>query len=303
MEPGQAPNPSTIQSADAMPAPHVLLLPYRPQGRHGLTASPYWGASERNTQQALYDLLAAIRAIAETPEFVEETRAFLLDCIEQTLTGQLPALAQEPSEFTLAALRLYQMQFEGQLDSQWPLRLLQAARRDITRPTCATWSDLLLYCRYAAEPLGRAALQTHGLSGQPEIERATDALTASLLLLRMVRRVGTDWKLHGRCYLPTDWFAEEGGSPEQLVESRSTPAVRQVMGRTLDRVALLLRTASHLPGLLPDRRLRAEAIRLLTIAGYQYNQLKRHDPLRKKLKTPRYIRLYAHLRGWWLAKR
>lgn len=297
------PNPSLTESGGAATAPQVMLLPYRPGGRRGLVASPFWTAESRYRQQALYDLLAALRTVAETPEFVEETRSFLLDCIEQALTGQVPALAQEPTEFTLAALRLYQLQAAEQLDSQWALRLLQAARRDISRPTCATWSDLLLYCRYAAEPLGRAALQIHGLTGQPEIERATDALTASLLLLRMVRRVGTDWKLHGRCYLPTDWFAEEGGSPEQLVESRSTPAVRQVMGRTLDRVALLLRTASHLPGLLAEPRLRAEAIRLLTIAGYQYNQLKHHDPLRKKLKTPRHIRLYAHLCGWWLAKR
>lgn len=276
--------------------------PYRPLGQHGLTASPFFTPSIRASLQALYDTLAALRAVTDAPNFVDETREFLIDCIETSLEGHIPNTGDEPTEFTIAALRLFIVQSEGRLDPQWGQRLVQAARRDISRPTCASWSDLMLYCRYEAEPLGRAVLQLHGIT-DPEAERATDALCAALLVLHLVRNAGHDWRVHGRCYLPTDWFAEENGSPEQLVEKRSTAEVTMVISRVLERVDHLLGLAQPLPGLLADPRLKAEAHRLLLTAAFQYRQLGKTDPLRRKLHTPLWRRAFIHARAWWLAKK
>jgi hydroxysqualene synthase len=294
MVPEQA--PAATQSPPANTA-GLVVLPYRPNGRHGLTASAFFEPFIRADLQPLYDTLAALRTVAETEHFVEETREYLLDRIEQALMGEMPPGDQEPTEFTLAALRAYQVQAQGRLDPQWALRLVQSAKRDVTRPTCATWPDLMLYCRYAAEPLGRAVLQLHHVQ-DTEIERATDALCAALLVLRLIRHAGTDWRLHGRCYLPTDWFTEAGGTPEQLVEKHSSPAVQAVIGRALSRTQSLLVQATLLPDLLREPRLRAEAVRLLVIAKYQHRQLLRLDPLRKTIRTPLFVRLAAHCRGW-----
>jgi len=315
MQPGQAPNqaqPHSAASGASMAAPLTTAAtaqprlhyaqPFRPAGAHGLTASPFFTPDNRASLQTLYDTLAALRVIAQMPELVDETREFLIDCIEETVTGQIPGEEHESHAYTLAALRLYGVIFDGELDLQWPQRLIQATRRDISRPRCANWPDLLLYCRYAAEPLGRAVLQLHDVSS-PEVERATDALTASLLILNQLRRMGTDWRQHGRCYLPTDWFAEEGGTPEQLVEPKASPATRRVIDRVLDRISLLLSQAAPLPTLLNDPRLRAEAVRLLTHARYQHRQLRRQDPLAKRLSTPAPVQLLAYLNGWWAGKR
>ncbi len=265
-------------------------------------ASSFFAPFVRPDIQIFFDTLAAIRHIADIPDFVEETRGFLLERIELALGGSLPAGDQEPTVFTLAALRLLRIQAQGRLDPQWALRLVQAARRDISRPVCATWPDLLLYCRYAAEPIGRAILQLHHLE-QPELQRSTDALCASLLLLRLTRRCGQDWRLHGRCYLPTDWFTEAGGTPEQLVERKSSPAVRAVIQRVLDRTEQLLHVARDLPQQLADPRMVGEATRLLYLANYQLSQLRQHDPLRRYLRTSRRARILAHFRGWLAARR
>lgn len=268
----------------------------------GLLASPFFSAQVQANLQPLYDTAAALRAIVNAPDFVEETREFLIDCIETALGGQVPDTGNEPGAYTHAALRLHCLQAEARLDSQWGQRLVQAARRDVKRPTCASWSDLMLYCRYQAEPLGRAVLELHGLS-DPQIERATDALTAALLVLQLVARCGTDWRQHGRCYLPTDWFAEFSGSPENLVERRSNPAVKAVKLRVLDRVDKLLAQASPLPDLLTQPRLRAEAHRLLGHARAQLALLKRRDPLARRLRLPLWKRASIHLFAWMLAKR
>lgn len=276
--------------------------PFRPAGQHGLTASPFFAPHIRADLQTLYDTLSALRAVADATSFVDETREFLIDCIETGLTGEVPNAGQEPTEFTVAALRLHAVQAEGRLHPQWSQRLIQATRRDISRPTCASWSDLMLYCRYEAEPLGRAVLELHGIS-DPDVERATDAITASLLVLRLLAHMGSDWKLYGRCYLPTDWIADAGGSPEQLVEKHSTPALKAAKERVLERVEHLLTLARPLPGLLTQPRLKAEALRLIASADYQYRQLMACDPLARKLKIPAWRKGIIHARAWWLAKR
>jgi hydroxysqualene synthase len=295
----QAPSATTSPAASAA---EPLILPFRPLGRHGLTASAFFAPFIRSDLQALYDTLAALRAVAETENFVDETRDYLFDRIEQALTGQMPLGDNEPDEFTQAALRVYHIQNQGRLDPQWAQRLVQSSRRDVTRPVCTTWADLMLYCRYAAEPLGRATLQLHHIE-DPEIEKATDALCAALLVLRLVRHVGRDWRLHGRCYLPTDWFTEAGGTVEQLVEKRASPAVRTVISQVLSRTQNLLEQAAILPALLRDPCLRAEAVRLLVLGRYQFRQLQRLDPLKKTIHTPRLMRITAHIKGWLAARR
>jgi phytoene/squalene synthetase len=295
----QAPSATSAPLA-SMPEP--VILPFRPLGRHGLTASAFFAPAIRADLQALYDTLAALRAVAETENFVDETRDYLFDRIEQALTGQMPLGDNEPDEFTHAALRVHQIQNHSRLDPQWAQRLVQSSRRDVTRPVCTTWADLMLYCRYAAEPLGRATLQLHNIN-DPEIEKATDALCAALLVLRLVRHLGHDWRVHGRCYLPTDWFTEAGGTVEQLVEKRSSPAVRAVIKQVLGRTHHLLEQAAVLPTLLDDPRLRAEAVRLLVHGRYQFRQLLRLDPLRKTIHMPQLVRIVAHIKGWLAGRR
>lgn len=289
--------------ANTAAQPIYAPQPLRPQQHRGLTASTLLTPQIQQDLQLLYDFLAALHTITDTTQFVDETREYLIDTFEQIIDGSWIENDIDPVAFTMVAFNLQQAHQCGRMQPQWALRLIQAARRDMSRPTCSSWSDLMLYCRYAAEPLSRAVLELNGIS-EENIQRATDALCAALLVLRLVRRAGEDWKLHGRCYLPTDWFREANGTAEQLVERHSTPAVKHVTARVIERTEALLALAQPLPQLLAgDPFLKAEALRLLGHARYQIWQLKLCDPLTKKLTTPFWVRGLIRLQAWWLAKR
>ena len=237
----------------------LLIQPFRPIGARGLTASPLLNAPQRVVMQLVFDVVCALRSAAEMPHFAEETRIFLIECIEHILEGEGDASLTAIDEFTFAAKQFYALKA---LDMKGMLRLVQAAKRDVSRPTCATWSDLMLYCRYAAEPVARMSLMIHQEPPRPEVEKAADALSAALLVMNKMRRMRRDWQLHGRCYIPTDWFAQEKTSPEQLIKSKPTPEVARVLARTLERVGGLLEMAQPLPHLATSPTLKAEATRL-----------------------------------------
>lgn len=99
-------------------------------------------------------------------------------------------------------------------------------------------------------------------------------------------------------------LGEANATAEQLVERHSTPAVKHVTARVIERTEALLALAQPLPQLLSgDPFLKAEVLRLLGHARYQIWQLKFFDPLTKKLTTPFWVRGLIRLQAWWLAKR
>jgi hypothetical protein len=73
--------------------------------------------------------------------------------------------------------------------------VLQAARLDLERPGCRSWSDLLLRCRYGAAPIGRFALDLHG--EDRALGPAADALCTALAIEEGLSR--------GPDIIPEDW--------------------------------------------------------------------------------------------------
>jgi len=85
--------------------------------------------------------------------------------------------------------------------------LLTAFRRDQTQQCYATFDDLLTYCRYSANPVGRIVLH---LVCTPTAEQLTwsDSICTGLQLANFWQDVQRD-KSIGRCYIPQDvaqWF-------------------------------------------------------------------------------------------------
>lgn len=267
--------------------------------------------------QPLFSFAASLKLVTHSVCLDDDEKLRWLNCLELVLFGEDPPLPQEdsppsqkesvfspanplfPDAFLAPARSIFLLNRQSQMDIQWAQRLLQAARRDVSRPTCNTWSDVMLYCRYAAEPLGRAILEAYAIRNAPEIERATDSLTAALLVHALMRRAREDWIHHGRCFLPLEWIREAGGTPEQLVEGALSPALRSVCNTVLGRTRELVMQARSLPVLLERTpSLKAETMRLLFHADYQNKQLRRCDPLSRRLKTPMWVRGAAHLGGW-----
>jgi len=102
--------------------------------------------------------------------------------------------------------------------------LLIAFRQDQTQQHYATFDDLLHYCRYSANPVGRIVLH---LVGKPTSEQLSwsDSICTGLQLANFWQDVLRD-KVIGRCYIPQN-VAEKHGVG--LSDLRDSPDFRRMM--------------------------------------------------------------------------
>ncbi|MFM2044319.1 MAG: hypothetical protein RLY86_2895 [Pseudomonadota bacterium] len=239
---------------------------------------------------AFYAFVRLADDIADDPHLEPEVKIDQLDALERALvsgTGTQPWVAP--------ALALKASLTATGISTLHARQMLQAFRRDSQGSRCRSWSDLLLYCRYSADPVGRYLLDLHGEA--PVAAPAADALCSALQVLNHIQDCRSDWVELGRCYLPTAWFADAGGNPEHLVEPFATPAVRAVIDRTLDHVDALLARAVTLPAQIRDPGLRMEAAVILKLAQALSRELRRRDPLAERVELGALSRLRCALAG------
>jgi squalene synthase HpnC/squalene synthase HpnD len=96
--------------------------------------------------------------------------------------------------------------------------LLIAFRQDQTVKRYATWDDVLGYCRYSADPVGRLVLYLCGYR-DAERQRLSDCTCTALQLANFWQDVSRDLD-KGRIYIPLDALATHGLGPEEIVNRR-----------------------------------------------------------------------------------
>src|ERR1019366_3069654 len=96
--------------------------------------------------------------------------------------------------------------------------LLVAFRHDQTVKRYATWEDMIGYCRYSANPVGRLVLYLCGYR-DAERQRLSDATCTALQLANFWQDVSRDLE-KGRIYIPVEALAAHGLSEEDIVERR-----------------------------------------------------------------------------------
>lgn len=96
--------------------------------------------------------------------------------------------------------------------------LLIAFRQDQTVHRYATWNDVLGYCRYSADPVGRLVLYLCGYR-DAERQRLSDATCTALQLANFWQDVTRDLE-KGRIYIPLDALAAHGLTEGDIVARR-----------------------------------------------------------------------------------
>jgi len=239
---------------------------------------------------AFYRFVRLADDIADDPDLEPETKLAYLESLERALTsGQAKHAYLKPSLDLRASL-----QATGVSDRH-ARQVLRAFRRDAVGARCHTWSDLLLYCRFSANPVGRYLLELHGegVAAGP----ASDALCSALQVLNHLQDCRDDWMQLGRCYIPLAWFEEAGISVERLVEPESDAKLRAIFDRVLEHTDRLLERAAPLPGLIQHRGLRMEAAVILSIAESLAHRLRVRDPMKKRVALGAHHKVYAMARG------
>jgi squalene synthase HpnC len=127
-------------------------------------------------------------------------------------------------------------------------RLIEANRRDQRTARYATQDDLLDYCRYSADPVGRLVLHVFG-AATPERIALSDSICTALQLAEHGQDVAEDYA-NGRVYLPLDLLAACGASEADLAAPSASPALRLAVRREAELARELLDAGAPLVGTL-----------------------------------------------------
>jgi squalene synthase HpnC len=130
--------------------------------------------------------------------------------------------------------------------------LIRAFMQDQTVTRYDTWEDLLAYCRWSANPVGRLVLQLCGYS-DPERRRLADATCTALQLANFWQDVSVDLD-KGRIYLPLELLLKHGCSAEDVLRRRATPAFRSALQEAVEVARHLFREGLPLARMV-NRRL------------------------------------------------
>ncbi len=140
--------------------------------------------------------------------------------------------------------------------------LLVAFRQDQRMTRYENFDELLSYCRYSANPVGRLVLYL-GRSCDERRAGLSDSICTGLQLANFWQDVARDWD-RGRIYLPQDSLRAAGYTPEMFARRQYNPAFRQLLAEQVDRAEQYLRAGEPLVELVP-RALRVDVS--LFVAG------------------------------------
>jgi squalene synthase HpnC len=105
--------------------------------------------------------------------------------------------------------------------------LLTAFRQDQLVTRYATMQDVLGYCRYSANPVGRLVLYTCGYADEERF-RLSDATCSALQLANFWQDVRVDWA-KDRVYLPQNDMHRFGVTDATIEKGIATPEFRQLL--------------------------------------------------------------------------
>lgn len=133
-----------------------------------------------------------------------------------------------------------------------PLRdLLTAFRMDVTTNRRRTFEDVLEYCRYSANPVGRIVLHLFGAATPAALERSDDICTA-LQLANFWQDIARDLR-QDRIYIPLDDLARFGYTESDLRASALDDRFRGLMKLQIDRTRSLFLRGRPLLDLVSGR--------------------------------------------------
>jgi squalene synthase HpnC len=111
--------------------------------------------------------------------------------------------------------------------------LLTAFRQDQTVGRYPTFDDVLGYCHYSANPVGRLVLYLCGYR-DAERQQLSDYTCTALQLANFWQDVAVDYA-KGRIYLPLEDLAKFGVSQSDIADRRATPGFLEMMKFEVDR--------------------------------------------------------------------
>ena len=181
--------------------------------------------------------------------------------------------------------------------------LLRAFLMDANEKTYENWNDLIFYCTYSANPVGRFVIDlVHQNENIQEtklkkIYNASDNLCTSLQIINHIQDCKKDFQNLKRVYIPNSFFKKFGLSNKILHSSFSDASFKNLIIELIEKVEIMLINSVKGLTMIKPWRLRKETLIILNIAKRLCYLLKKEDPLKKKVKLSRIDLIFCFIRG------
>lgn len=178
------------------------------------------------------------------------------------------------------------------------LDLLVAFRQDQQVTRYDTFDQLLAYCRYSANPVGRLVLYVAECY-DPQRAALSDAICTGLQLANFWQDVAEDWK-KGRIYIPLAHLRRFGGDETPIIRGSVTPNFKRALAAACDEAEGWLLRGRPLIGLVPSF-LRLDTALFIEggLAILRAIRQQDYDVLSRRPTLSRWQKIGLVLRTWW----
>ena len=157
-----------------------------------------------------------------------------------------------------------------------------------------TWDDLIVYCKYSANPVGRFVID---LIYQKKIYLASDCLCTSLQIINHLQDCKKDFQELKRIYIPESFFKKHSVDREILKLRDSNANFLDLVFEMVEKVEIMLTKSDKGLRMIEPWSLRKETLIILNIAKKLCYLLKIKDVLKKKVKLSRIDLIFCFIKG------
>ena len=181
---------------------------------------------------------------------------------------------------------------------EYSRNLLKAFLMDASDKKYIEWSDLLYYCKYSANPVGRFVIDTvKETNNVDKIYEASDNLCTALQIINHLQDCKKDFEELNRVYIPESLFKKYSIDKSILKKNKSTGNFEKLKVEIIENILISLKMTKNGLSCIQSWRLRKETLIILNIAKRLCNLLKKKDPLREKIKLSRIELIFCFFKG------
>ena len=180
--------------------------------------------------------------------------------------------------------------------------LLVAFKLDATKRRYKNWSELLYYCKFSANPVGRFVInatysQKKKKINERKILHASDMLCTALQIINHIQDCKEDFKNLDRVYIPENLLKKHKLNVNILMKGSSCQNFTRLKIEIISKVENLLKEIKKSLQLIDIWKLKKETLIILNIAKRLCFLLKIKDPLKKKIKLSSIDLIFCFIKG------
>ncbi|GMR16553.1 MAG: squalene synthase HpnC [Gammaproteobacteria bacterium] len=151
--------------------------------------------------------------------------------------------------------------------------LLTAFKMDVTKTRYANFGEVMEYCRFSANPVGRLLLHLNKATSAQNLGYS-DAICSALQLTNFLQDISQDLEESDRIYIPQDEMKQYGVTEDDIRNKITNPASRKLIEFQIRRTLKLMQSGAPLGKVLKGRM--GLELRLTIMGGsrilYKLNQ-------------------------------